>query len=49
MGSAGCGKTALAVHAAISGLESGRYDSVLLTRVNEGAGDEFGYVPGDKT
>lgn len=48
-GSAGTGKTMLALAAGIKGVEDGRYDKVFVLRsLHEmGKGQEMGYLPGD--
>lgn len=46
MGAAGCGKTALAIVAALKGLISGEYDSILLTRLNVESGQPIGFLKG---
>lgn len=48
-GSAGTGKTMLALAAGIEGVEKGRYDKVLVLRsLHEmGEGQEMGFLPGD--
>ena len=47
LGPAGCGKTALAVAAAIRGLINATYNKVLLTRVDVAAGDPIGFMKGE--
>lgn len=47
VGPAGCGKTYLAVAAAVQALESGAVDKILLTRPAVEAGEKLGFLPGD--
>lgn len=47
LGPAGCGKTYLAVAAAVHFLERGDYDRIILTRPAVEAGEKLGYLPGD--
>ena len=46
MGPSGCGKTSLAAAAALEGLETRRYDSVLITRINKESGNPLGFLKG---
>ena len=48
MGPAGCGKTMLAMQAAIKGLLEGRYEKIVITRPNVAVDDkDIGFLPGD--
>lgn len=48
MGPAGCGKTMLAMQAAIKGLIENRYEKIVITRPNVAVDDkDIGFLPGD--
>lgn len=48
MGPAGCGKTMLAMQAAIKGLLEGKYEKIVITRPNVAVDDkDIGFLPGD--
>ncbi|HYE01230.1 MAG TPA: PhoH family protein [Alphaproteobacteria bacterium] len=47
LGPAGCGKTYLAVTAAVEALERGRVERIILTRPAVEAGEALGFLPGD--
>jgi PhoH-like ATPase len=46
-GLAGSGKTFLTLMAAISGLQEGEYERIVLTRTLEPVGKDIGFLPGD--
>lgn len=46
VGPAGTGKTYLAVAMAVSGLQAGTYDRIILTRPAVEAGEKLGFLPG---
>lgn len=46
LGPAGCGKTYLAICAAVEALEAGKVDRVVLSRPAIEAGESLGYLPG---
>ena len=48
IGSAGCGKTALAIAAAAMGLEDNTFEKVLVTRPNVEAGERIGFLKGSE-
>lgn len=47
LGPAGCGKTYLAISAAVEALEEGRVGKIVLTRPAVEAGESLGFLPGD--
>ena len=47
IGTAGTGKTLLAIAAGLDLMSSGRYDRLVVTRPTEGVGKDLGYLPGD--
>lgn len=48
LGTAGTGKTLLAMASALSQIREGLYDSVLFTRAHVPLGDDIGYLPGSE-
>lgn len=46
-GIAGSGKTFITLMAALDGLQSGRYDRIVVTRSIQPVGKEIGFLPGD--
>jgi phosphate starvation-inducible PhoH-like protein len=46
LGPAGCGKTALAIAAALIGMGERMYNKITLARVDVAAGESIGFLPG---
>ncbi len=47
LGPAGCGKTYLAISAAVEALDEGKVERIILSRPAMEAGESLGYLPGD--
>ena len=47
LGPAGCGKTYLAISAAVEALDAGKVERIILSRPAMEAGESLGYLPGD--